>query len=226
MNESCSTRRATLWVILLLVALYALDQATKWYVVMHFRMPVFLFLDGVPVLKDNGILHFNIVRIHNTGVAFGLGNGTVWAPFVFLSVQIVALCVLICLYVKNYFRTCTMRITWALLMAGVLGNMTDRLLQGFFLPGTQELSFFERFRLGYVVDFLDFAFPWLPTETFPKGYHWPAFNVADACVCTAAALLIITAFFTREKPTPPSSKTDEDDAPEPLATDRADSPEA
>ena len=201
-EKQTSSRRATLWVALLILVLYALDQASKWYVVMHYHMPdpvMGFFLDGTPVLRDNGILHFNIIRIHNTGVAFGMGNGTVWAPYVFLGVQFVALAVLIWLYVKNYFNTRALRVAWALVMVGVLGNMTDRLLQGFFLPGSENLGFFSKLRLGYVVDFLDFSFPWLPTQSFPNGYHWPAFNVADSCVCIAAAIFIITAFFMDEK---------------------------
>jgi signal peptidase II len=52
---------------------------------------------------------------------------------------------------------------------------------------------------GYVVDFLDFSFPWIKTEMFPYGYHWPSFNVADSCVCIAAALFIISSFFVKNE---------------------------
>ena len=41
----------------------------------------------------------------------------------------------------------------------------------------------DRVRLGYVVDFIDFC-------AFPKLWKW-IFNVADACVCVGAALLIL-----------------------------------
>lgn len=196
MSEKQSTSRATLWVIFLALALYALDQLTKWYVALHYNIPDVV---GTPVLSDNGILHFSIIRLHNTGVAFGLGNGTAWAPFVFLGVQVVALVILVRLYAKNFFSTTSLKVAWALLMVGVLGNMTDRLLQGFFLPGVEELGFFEKLCKGYVIDFLDFSLPWLPTESFPYGYHWPAFNVADSCVCIAAGILIITTFFASDK---------------------------
>ena len=206
MSDARKTSRATLWCIALIVLLYALDQITKWYVVLHYRMPIMnIFMDGTPVLQKNGILHFSIVRVHNMGVAFGMGNGTVWAPFVFLGVQVVALVALICLYVKNYFRTRALKLAWALVMVGVLGNMTDRLLQGFFLPGADSLGFWEKLRMGYVVDFLDFSFPWLASESFPRGYHWPSFNVADSCVCVAAAIFIIVAFFFDDG----SKKTDD-----------------
>lgn len=203
-----SARSRFLWLIVLIVVLYALDQASKWWIVTHFHRPdpiLGIFMDGFAVLKDNAILNFNIVRIHNTGVAFGLGNGTVWAPFVFLGVQVVALVTLICLYVRNYFFTPALRVAWALVMVGVLGNMTDRLLQGFFLPGAESLGFFTKLRMGYVVDFLDFSFPWIKTESFPQGYHWPSFNVADACVCIAAFIFIISAFFIKEKPSSPAA---------------------
>lgn len=214
MNDT--TCRKTFWIFLIIALLYALDQATKWYIVTHFRMPdpiMGIFLDGVPVLRDNGILHFSIIRIHNTGVAFGMGNGAPWAPFVFLGVQVVALIALIALYVKGFFHTCALKVAWALVMVGVLGNMTDRLLQGFFLPGVDALGFFDKLRLGYVVDFLDVSFPWLPTAAFPKGYHWPAFNVADSCICIAAAIFIISAFFARDEKQAPKS-TPEPDASE------------
>ena len=50
-----------------------------------------------------------------------------------------------------------------------------------------------------MVDFLDFSFPWIKTEMFPMGYHWPSFNVADSCVCIAAALFIISSFFMKSE---------------------------
>lgn len=205
-HTGSKTRRTTLLLIALLIVLYALDQATKWYIVTHYRMPMpfFPILDGTPVLSENGILHFYIIRIHNTGVAFGMGNGEPWAPFVFLGIQLLAFVGLIILYVKGFFNTLLMRFAWMFVMVGVLGNMTDRLLQGFFLPGVEGLGFFEKLRLGYVVDFLDFSFPWLVTDNFPNGYHWPAFNVADSCVCIAAALFIIASFIIRDKAEKPA----------------------
>jgi signal peptidase II len=56
-----------------------------------------------------------------------------------------------------------------LLLAGILGNLTDRVFRS---PG---------FLRGHVVDFLQ-----LP--------HWPIFNVADMCINVAAALIIVQAF--------------------------------
>ena len=86
-------KRVTLYLILLIALLYILDQVSKWYIVFHYNMPTPYYLDITPVITDSSILNFNILRIHNTGVAFGMGNGTAWAPFFFLGVQVVALVV-------------------------------------------------------------------------------------------------------------------------------------
>ncbi len=64
-------------------------------------------------------------------------------------------------------------IACALLLAGIAGNLTDRA------------------RLGYVIDFID---------AHLGSYHWPTFNVADACICTGALLLAYDLLLTgREK---------------------------
>ncbi|NBV85553.1 MAG: signal peptidase II, partial [Verrucomicrobia bacterium] len=54
-----------------------------------------------------------------------------------------------------------------LLLSGVMGNLTDRFLH------------------GYVVDFLYFDFG------FPPFNPWPAFNVADSCICIAVGCLLL-----------------------------------
>ncbi len=188
--------RFPLALLLLVLAFYALDQATKWYVVFNFELPSPYWLDRVPVLVDNAFMNFSFVRLHNNGVAFGFGNGTLWAPYVFLMIQAAALVGLFWFYRKGVFCTRLLRVALAFILVGVLGNMTDRLLQGFFLPGAEELGFWQNLANGYVVDFLDCSFPWIVTEAFPYGYHWPAFNVADSCVCIAATLFIVASIVT------------------------------
>lgn len=197
-------QRPTVCLLLLIVALVLLDQLTKWYIVDSFPLPGFP-LERFAVWPGNEWLNFDIIRIHNTGVAFGMGNNASWAPFVFLGVQIIALVALSLLFRKGFFNTRLLKIAWALVYAGVIGNMIDRLTRGFFLPGSDSLSFWKNLANGYVVDFLDFSFPWLPTQNFPGGYHWPAFNVADSCICIAAAFFVISAFFFEPEPDPSSS---------------------
>ena len=201
--------RTTLYLIIAVFVLYVLDQVTKWLVVFNFEEPNRFYLDGVPVVSDCSVFCFNLVRAHNQGVAFGMGDGTTWAPFVFLCVQIAALTALIIFYRRGFFRTRMLKVAWVCIMAGVLGNMTDRLLQGFWLKGAETLSFWQNFANGYVVDFLDFSFPWIKTEMFPNGYHWPAFNVADSCVCIAAALFFIASFFEPKEAKKEEAKEEE-----------------
>ncbi|MEE1266182.1 MAG: signal peptidase II, partial [Akkermansia sp.] len=86
------SRRVSLWLILLIIGLYALDQLTKWAIVLNFPYNWEHSFSSkiIPVIQGSEFMNFCLVRVHNTGVAFGTGHGTVWAPFVFLCVQIVA----------------------------------------------------------------------------------------------------------------------------------------
>ena len=136
-----------------------------------------------------------------------MGNGTSWAPIVFLAIQLIALVGLVVLFKRGFFNTRLLKIAWTLIMTGVLGNMTDRLIQGFYLPGAEKLSFLQNLANGYVVDFLDFSFPWIISENYPFGYHWPSFNVADSCISIAAVILLISSFF----PAPEQSKDKPDE---------------
>ena len=178
--------------------LIILDQISKWWIVLKFRQPNILVEDKVFV-DDQGTRYitvvedfFNIIRVHNQGVAFGFGNGSAWAPIVFLIVPFVALFVVTILWKKDLFEGVA---KWSapLLLAGIIGNLIDRLFQGFWLRGPEELSFLERLGHGYVVDFIDIQVP------FTNGYHWPSFNVADSCICIAATLLFISAFQAEAK---------------------------
>lgn len=183
----------TLILCLSVALLYIIDQVTKWLIVFNYNEPTVFGIDRTPVVTDCSLFHFDIVRVHNQGVAFGMGDGTAWAPFVFLCVQIAALVALIYFYRKGLFHNRLLKSAWVCIMAGVLGNMTDRLMQGFYLKGAETLSFIENFKNGYVVDFLDFSFPWIQTD---HGiYHFAVFNVADSCVCIAAGLFIIASLF-------------------------------
>jgi len=60
----------------------------------------------------------------------------------------------------------------ALLLAGIAGNVTDRL------------------RLGFVIDFIDVQF---------GSWHYPTFNIADAAICVGAGLLILDVFLSKRK---------------------------
>ncbi|MEO6055151.1 MAG: signal peptidase II [Chthoniobacterales bacterium] len=109
---------------------------------------------------------FDVVHYTNTGAAFGMLQNQ---KYFFVVLAVVALIALVILKARGAFTTMAESIAWALLISGVAGNLTDRLFR------------------GSVVDFLDF--------TLPIYGHWPAFNIADSCICVAAALLIWASFF-------------------------------
>ncbi|MDB4382033.1 signal peptidase II, partial [Akkermansiaceae bacterium] len=113
--------------------LYILDQITKWWAVGKFtepREPYTMTADDKIEVID-GVLWWT--RLHNQGVAFGFGNGTTWAPLVFTMVLVLALIGITIAWKKGFFNTKPLRLAAALLIAGVVGNLTDRLVQGFYL---------------------------------------------------------------------------------------------
>jgi len=174
--------------LVLSLPLYIIDQITKWWVVFRFEEPLegnFGIYDDLSIKVIDG--YFNITRVHNQGVAFGFGNGTSWAPIVFLMVPLVAVVCLLVFWKKGGFTTPSMKVACALLFAGIAGNVTDRLFQGFWLERLKDGTWWERFSGGYVVDFLDVTIPLI-------DYRWPTFNVADSCISVAACLLIIASF--------------------------------
>ncbi|BDS06018.1 hypothetical protein NT6N_10580 [Oceaniferula spumae] len=202
MSDAPSKARIIKLLLLITLPLYILDQISKWWVVMNFKLP-FVIHEGErygvpedtrPVIE--GV--FNLVRRHNQGVAFGIGNGTTWAPVVFLFVLIIALIGITYFWKKGAFSGPA---KWSapLLISGILGNLTDRLFQGFWLEPYKDSSFLERLSQGYVVDFLDFKIPGFEKIMPSSGGHWPAFNVADSCITTAAVLLFVTALLEGRK---------------------------
>ncbi|MEN8774062.1 MAG: signal peptidase II [Akkermansiaceae bacterium] len=191
-------KRLPLIFLVLSLPLFVLDQITKWWVVFKFREPLStdFHTPDAPEEVIEGILWW--WRIHNQGVAFGLGNGTTWAPFVFLLVLILALVIITIFWKKGAFANVPARIAAALLVAGVLGNLTDRLLQGFWLEQYEEKSFVARLSKGYVVDFIRVKLPGYE-KIVPKSQgFFPTFNVADSCISVAAVLLFLSAFRPEE----------------------------
>ena len=184
------------WFLAFIIPLYIIDQVTKWWCVLHFHERYVRESDGAVFwLNDDGKTRIEVIpdllwfpRVHNQGVAWGMGNGSAWAPVVFLIVPIVAFVVISILWRKGFFKLKPARYAAPLLLAGIVGNLTDRLVQGFYLEHIKDLSFLERLGEGYVVDFIAVKIPII-------NYNFPVFNVADSCVSIAACLLLITAIF-------------------------------
>ena len=190
---SCSFRAAfplmtlprLLW--LLTLPLYVLDQITKFWTLATFQPPWLAPGANIAVIEN----FFHLVRVHNQGVAFGFGNGTAWAPVVFLIVPILALTLIRIFWKKGVFAHPLSMIAVALLLCGIFGNLTDRLVQGFLLEEFKGATFWQRLSEGYVVDFIAVKLPLYDKIVPSSGGWWPAFNVADSCICIAAVLLFI-----------------------------------
>ncbi len=177
--------------LFLTVPLYILDQITKAWTVSRFTEPPAGSFGShdMPWIIIPDVFHW--IRVHNQGVAFGLGNGTSWAPFVFLFVPIIALVMIRVFWKKGAFDHILSKIAVALLLCGIFGNLTDRLVQGFLLESMKEGSFWERLSSGYVVDFIAVKLPFYDKIVPGSEGWWPTFNVADSCICVAAILLFI-----------------------------------
>lgn len=131
--------------------LYLLDQATK--ILVH-------RLVGDPIEVIPGF--FQLVYVTNTGAAFGLGKDN---NLFFVGLSLVAAVAIFFLNRGGVFAGKWQRCGVALLVAGLAGNLTDRLWY------------------GHVIDFLYF-------QAGPGGPHWPAFNVADSCICVAVVCFL------------------------------------
>ena len=146
------------FILLLSLPLYALDQVTK-----HWILRSISPYEARPVVPD----FFNLVNVTNTGAAFGSfkGNNTF-----FVAISLIALVVVTVLLVRPRTFDLWRDVSLALLLAGILGNLTDRLLY------------------GHVIDFLLFNLHVRYADP------WPAFNVADSCISIAVVLFIIHSF--------------------------------
>ena len=179
------------WLLGVTLPLYILDQITKFWVVDRFVAP------WVQAPKDEKMIevidgYFNLVRVHNQGVAFGMGNGTEWAPLVFPFISLAAFVLIGLGLKKSFFVGKLGLLAVSLLLCGIIGNLTDRLVQGWRLEELADASTWEKFKAGYVVDFLDFTIPLI-------NYRWPSFNVADSCICVAAVILFVSGWKEESK---------------------------
>ena len=107
---------------------------------------------------------FNIVRAHNTGAAFSfLAQAGGWQRWLFTGFGVLA-ALFIVWQLRAHPGQKLFSFALASILGGAIGNVIDRMVY------------------GYVVDFLDFH---------AAGWHFPAFNVADAGISLGAVLLIV-----------------------------------
>jgi signal peptidase II len=114
---------------------------------------------------------FNFVMVWNTGVSFGMFSGLAqWMPYL-LSVVAIGIAIFLVVWLRRIERALVV-VALGFVIGGALGNVIDRV------------------RFGAVADFLDFhAF----------GWHFWAFNIADAGISVGVALLIIDGLFRTQE---------------------------
>lgn len=165
--DNPSPRYAAFWWVA--AAALLLDQLAKWLVVRHIPYPTYHpgvgEGDPIRVLGDAVWL----VHVGNKGAAWGLGAGH---PGTQLFLVGLALAVLAFVWLKRREFLQDLaggQLAFGLFVGGALGNVVDRVAR------------------DHVVDFVDIH---LPFELLGSR-RWPAFNVADACICVGVALYFL-----------------------------------
>ncbi len=114
----------------------------------------------------------NLRLAYNEGAAFSLLAGAGgWQRWFFTAVALIVSAVLLVWLKRLPQSAWLLPVAISMVLAGALGNMIDRL------------------RFGHVVDFIDLHY---------RGWHWPAFNVADMVIVIGISLLLLEGFIPRQ----------------------------
>ena len=151
------------WLLGLSAIVLVLDQVTKLWVQARLPFGTYGTPGAIPVIDD----FFYLVHVGNTGAAWSMFSGRSLGLAIFAGITLLAIFVwrrALALQLRS------VQISFGLLCGGIAGNLFDRL------------------RLDYVTDFLDFYY---------RDWHFPAFNVADAAICIAVAIYIIGTLLTK-----------------------------
>ncbi len=147
---------------ILIVILIILDQIFKFVINQNIQ-----FMEVRPIIEG----FFSLTNVMNNGGAFSLFAEQSWGIYVLTAisfiVSVILLIILIRLRGKHYEL---IRLALALVTAGTIGNMIDRI------------------RLGSVLDFLMFRF---------GSYVFPIFNFADMCIVVGSIMLSILIFLDK-----------------------------
>lgn len=144
---------------------FLIDQTSKAWAVRRLRL-------GDEMSVISGFLNFAYAQ--NTGIAFSMlddhGDTGRWGLSI---VAIIAGTLVLFFFWRTPRSDDRILGSLALLLAGIAGNVVDRI------------------RLGFVVDFIDVQI---------GSWHYPTFNVADMAIVFGAGLLILDMLLTKRKP--------------------------
>ncbi len=131
--------------------IFMADQVTKAWAVRNLRHG-----SDYPVIPN----FFDLIYTENPGIAFGqLQGGGNWGRWVFAALAIGAGIAVLYYFLRTPRNDDRVLGACALLLAGIVGNLVDRL------------------RFGYVIDFI---------ALHNRDYHWPTFNIAHASITIGA----------------------------------------
>ncbi len=130
----------------------------------------YLVVNGLEITESIKIIpnFFYITYIKNSGAAFGILSD---AGIILIILSIVALIGLVRYIVMDKNITKIEAVSYSLVFGGILGNLVDRLIN------------------GYVIDYLDF---------YIFGYDFPVFNLADTLIVVGFLIILINLFIKGE----------------------------
>lgn len=146
--------------VLFIIILTAIDQISKMFIC---RINEVAIVDYT-VIKG----FFHITYTQNYGAAFSILQGK---RYYFIIITFVVLAILIWYFYKEKPQK-TEKLSIILIISGAIGNLIDRIINGF------------------VIDFLDFNI---------FGYDFPVFNIADCYITIGIGLLIIIELMKGDK---------------------------
>ena len=144
----------------LILIVILLDQISKFAALQYFPLhePVYF------------LPFWNWFLVYNPGAAFGfLADYAGWQRYFLTALALIVSAWLWVLIKKEKDKK--IAFAFALIIAGALGNVIDRL------------------RFGVVIDFIQWHY---------AGYFWPAFNLADSAITLGAGILLIFSFKTKK----------------------------
>ncbi|HET9139180.1 signal peptidase II [Actinophytocola sp.] len=162
-SDSLPPRRG-IWLALVAVVVLIADVLTK--------VAVVATLEGEPPVRLlGGFVYLQLVR--NPGAAFSMATGMTWV----LSIIAVSVVVTI-IWIMPKLRSVGWAIGLGLVLAGALGNLSDRVFRA---PGPLQ---------GHVVDFV--------SVFGPNAEYFPVFNVADSAIVCGGALIVLLALLGKD----------------------------
>jgi len=146
-------------------SVFALDLLSKWFIKKTIWLHEYTVIDGF----------FTIQYVRNEGIAFGLFHSidSVWKPILLSLIAVLAVVFVVYYILKTPSSEKLSFLALGLLLGGILGNFTDRLLH------------------QYVFDFL--------TLHWQNKFAWPTFNLADSAISTGVTIILIKTILDSRK---------------------------